>query len=152
MRLDPPGGGFFGPPTSATEPVTPCSGDASSANYGSGWPGTNGVPGFSAGADPALCTTVTLNLANSLGANTTVALFVGIVQIDQPTIYGGHLLVAPTSSFLFTLPAAGLALPGALPCDGSLCGRSVYLQALEVDPGASKGVSFTQGLQLLLGG
>ncbi|MFO0982924.1 MAG: hypothetical protein U1E76_14530 [Planctomycetota bacterium] len=152
MRLDPPGSGFFGPPTSATEPVTPCSSQASWANYGSGWPGTNGIPSFTAEEDPALCTTVTLDLANSRGVTTTAALFVGLTQIDQPTIYGGHLLVSPRTIFLFPIPAAGAPIPGDLPCDGSLCGLPVNIQALEMDPGASKGVSFTPGLQLVLGG
>jgi hypothetical protein len=32
-----------------------------------------------------------------------------------------------------------------------LCGLSIYLQALEIDAGASRGVSFTPGLQLVLG-
>jgi len=128
-----------------------CSGDASWANYGSGWPGTNGIPSFTAANDPELCSTVTLNLANSLGANTIAALFLGLAEADQPTLYDGHLLVAPTNVFLLSLPGGGLALTGTLPCDPTLCGVSLYLQALEVDAGASKGVSFTPGLQLVLG-
>ncbi|MEW6747789.1 MAG: hypothetical protein AB1486_34110 [Planctomycetota bacterium] len=120
-------------------------------NYGSGWPGTNGIPTFTAASDPKSCTAVTLNLDNSLGANTTAVLFVGLAAADQPTIRDGHLLVVPTNGFLLPLPAAGLALAGALPCDRVLCGVSVYLQALEVDAGASKGIAFTPGLQLVLG-
>ncbi|MFO0984856.1 MAG: FG-GAP repeat protein [Planctomycetota bacterium] len=125
--------------------------DATWLSYGSGWPGTNGVPSFTAAGDPVLCTTVTLNLDNSLGTNTTAALFIGLAQSDQPTIYGGHLLLVPTTIFLLPLPGGGLALPGSLPCDPILCGVSVFLQALEVDAGAAKGISFTPGLQLVLG-
>jgi hypothetical protein len=33
----------------------------------------------------------------------------------------------------------------------NLCGFTVDLQAIEADPGAAKGVSFTPGLELLLG-
>jgi hypothetical protein len=33
-----------------------------------------------------------------------------------------------------------------------LLGGSVYLQVLEIDAGASRDVSFTQGLQLTIGG
>ncbi len=128
-----------------------CSGDASWANYGSGWPGTLGIPTFTAASDPELCSTLTLNLDNSLGANTTTALLIGLAQTDQPTIYDGHLLVAPTIVLLLPLPGGGLALTGTLPCDPILCGVSLYLQALEVDAGASKGLSFTPGLQLVLG-
>jgi hypothetical protein len=97
-----------------------------------------------------LCTRIALDLSNSLGASTTGALLLGFAQIDRPTIYGGHLLVEPASIFLLQLPAAGVSIPGTLPCDGSLCGLSIYLQALEDDPGAQKGISFTPGLKLVL--
>ncbi|MFO0982661.1 MAG: hypothetical protein U1E76_13165 [Planctomycetota bacterium] len=127
----------------------PC-GDAAWSSYGSGWPGTNGVPSLTS-SDPILCTVITLDLGNSLGANTTAALIIGLAQTDQPTLYDGHLLVVPTSVVLLSVPSGGIALPGFLPCDYSLCGLAVYLQALEVDPGASKGISFTSGLQLVLG-
>jgi hypothetical protein len=59
--------------------------------------------------------------------------------------------VLPTSTFLLSLPGAGIGLPGALPCDGSLSGLSIFLQSLEIDPGAAKGISFTRGLKLVLG-
>ncbi|MFO0981445.1 MAG: hypothetical protein U1E76_06760 [Planctomycetota bacterium] len=124
---------------------------ASWLNYGSGWPGTNGVPPFTASGDPVLCQTVTLDLGNSLGAATQCALFIGLAPADLPTVYGGHLLLLPMTSVMLGLPAGGLALPGALPCDSALLGVSLYLQALEVDAGASRGVSFTPGLQLILG-
>jgi hypothetical protein len=100
---------------------------------------------------PVLCTTITVDLGNSLGVNTLTALFIGLAPTDQSTNYGGHLLVAPTNILFFTLPGAGLALRGALPCDPAFCGLSMYLQALEVDAGASKGISFTAGLRLVLG-
>jgi hypothetical protein len=98
-----------------------------------------------------LCTTVTLDLANSLGASTIAGVFIGLAATDQPTAYDGHLLVIPMNILLLTLPAGGLALPGPVPCDSSLCGLAVHLQALEVDAGASKGLSFTPGLKLTLG-
>jgi hypothetical protein len=50
-----------------------------------------------------------------------------------------------------TLPPSGLALPVTLPCGYDLAGSSFFLQALETDPGASRGVSFTEGLELTLG-
>jgi hypothetical protein len=124
---------------------------ASWQNYGSGWPGTHGVPSFTAASNPRLCATVTLSLENSLGASTTAVLVGGVLQIDQPTMYGGHLLVVPRQVFLLPVPAAGLSLSATLPCDSALCGLSIDLQVLETDPGASKGLSFTPGLQLVLG-
>ena len=33
----------------------------------------------------------------------------------------------------------------------TLCGETFELQVLEVDPGAAKGVSFTAGMELVLG-
>jgi hypothetical protein len=94
---------------------------------------------------------VTLSLENSLGASTTAVLVGGVLQIDQPMMYGGHLLVVPRQVFLLPLPAAGLVLSATLPCDSALCGLPIDLQVLETDPGASKGLSFTAGLQLVLG-
>jgi hypothetical protein len=127
-----------------------CSVDASWLNYGSGWPGTNGIPSFTAANDPELCTTISLNLLNSLGAN-TMAVFVGLTPTDQPTIYDGHLLVMPTNILALQLPGGGVTLSAPVPCNPALCGLSAFLQALEVDGGASKGISFTPGLQLELG-
>src|SRR5262249_28307821 len=124
---------------------------ASWANYGSGGPGTNGIPSFTAASEPKLCTTVTLTLANSLGVTTMAILFIGLMEADAPTPYDGHVLVVPRKILPHPLPTPGLTFDGALPCDGALCGLSVYLQAVEVDPGASKGISFTRGLQLILG-
>jgi hypothetical protein len=40
---------------------------------------------------------------------------------------------------------------GTIPVDGQLCGVSIYLQALELDPGAAKNLSFTPGLELAIG-
>jgi hypothetical protein len=51
-------------------------------NYGSGWPGTDGIPSFTSSGDPTICAAFTLNLDNSLGANTTAALFLGLVKKD----------------------------------------------------------------------
>ncbi len=44
-----------------------------------------------------------------------------------------------------------LTVPIAVPDDPELCGVYVFLQALEVDPGAAKGISSTAGLMLFLG-
>ena len=66
---------------------------------------------------------------------------------------GGTLLVAPPWLLVpLVLPAGGLALTEILPSDILLCGFELDLQALELDPGASHGISFTAGLKLLLGG
>ncbi|MFO0984255.1 MAG: hypothetical protein U1E76_21455 [Planctomycetota bacterium] len=120
-------------------------------NYGSGWPGTNGVPSFSSNANPIIGTSITLNVGNSLGAATTGFVALGFSSASTPTIYGGTLLVVPSQFLAIPLLAGTTPLPGTIPADESLCGLSVYLQVLEIDPGASAGISFTRGLQLAMG-
>jgi hypothetical protein len=121
------------------------------SNYGAGWPGTNGVPAFTAGGAPALCTKLVLNLANSAGSSTAALLLMGSTIDDEATPYGGHRLVVPATLVSLVLPGSGLILSADVPCDDSLCGVRIWLQALESDPGASHGVSFTPGLMLALG-
>ena len=120
-------------------------------NYGFGHPGTLGVPGIALSDDPILGTSLDLLLDNSLGTNTIALLFVGFSEIQVPTSKDGTLFVLPWRIFIFPVPGAGLTLPFDLECDPTLTGISVYLQALEADPGASKGVSFTPGLRMDLG-
>ncbi len=58
------------------------------ANYGAGFPGTNGVPSLTSRADPVLGSTLTLDLANSYGASTVGLLFVGFQRTQIPTRAG----------------------------------------------------------------
>jgi hypothetical protein len=109
-----------------------------------------GIPNLTCG-DPVLCSTVMLDLSNSRGAGTTAGLLLGLAATDQPTSYDGHLLVVPTKVLVIPVPPGGLTLPAPVPCDSLFCGLAVSLQALEVDSGASQGISFTPGLQLVLG-
>jgi hypothetical protein len=122
-----------------------------STNYGSGWAGTNGIPSLDTLVGPVLCTTIYVFLGNSLGADTTALLLIGATAADYPTPYDGHLLTNPATMARLLVPAGGLAILSPLPCDSALCGFSVYLQALEMDPGATEGVSFTPGLRLTFG-
>lgn len=125
--------------------------DAIWLNYGAGVPGTLGVPGFTAQADPVLGSTLALDLDNSYGSATFGLLFVGLGRAEMPTTWGGELLVAPVLGFGLALPAGVTTLSGQIPNDPSLCQVTVDLQVLEADPGAAKGVSFTPGLELILG-
>ncbi|MFO0982949.1 MAG: VCBS repeat-containing protein, partial [Planctomycetota bacterium] len=128
----------------------PC--PASWSNYGSGWPGTHGVPAFTCSANPALCDQITIDLDNSSGVITSGTLLVGFSPASVPTALGGTLNVVPAFVLPLTIPANGIQAPVGIPCDPALCGAACYLQAMEVDPGASLGVSFTRGLQMTLGG
>ncbi|MFO0981324.1 MAG: hypothetical protein U1E76_06135, partial [Planctomycetota bacterium] len=57
--------------------VAPCSTPAFAINYGSGWPGTRGVPELVATTEPLLCAPVEITIGNSSGTDTTAVLFVG---------------------------------------------------------------------------
>ncbi|MFO0983463.1 MAG: hypothetical protein U1E76_17305 [Planctomycetota bacterium] len=78
-------------------------------------------------------------------------MFLGFASASTTTIYGGSLLVAPSTILPLFLPGAGASIPVSVPDDDALCGLSVYLQVLESDAGATKGVAFTRGLRLQLG-
>jgi WD40 repeat protein len=122
------------------------------SNYGAGYPGTLGVPGFTARSNPALGASITLDVGNSQGRWAVGFLFAGLSQASIPTSAGGTLLVGQQILWLpVALMPFDLPLPGQVPGDPSLCGVSVFLQTLELDPGAQYGLSFTPGLELDLG-
>jgi hypothetical protein len=125
--------------------------DASWSNYGAGFPGTHGVPSFSCNADPVLGTTVTLDLANSYGQPTAGLLFAGFQRASLGTNRGGDLLVAPAFTVPITFSYGGDSFDFDVPSDVVLLGLTLDLQGLEADPGAAKGVSFSAGLELVLG-
>ena len=128
-----------------------CSTPASWSNYGAGFPGTNGVPAFTSQQNPVIGTTITLDLANSYGNPTVGLLFIGFQQTIIPTNWGGDLLVLPVLTIPITFSYGGDTFTGDIPDDPALCGVAVDLQAIESDPGAAKGVSFTPGLELVMG-
>jgi hypothetical protein len=128
-----------------------CSTDASWSNYGAGYPGTNGVPAFTAQQNPAFGATVALDLANSSGVPTAGLLFVGFQRTSVHSGWGGDLLVVPALVVPISFSYGGDTFSGVIPNDWSLCGVTVDLQAIEGDAGATKGVSFTPGLELVLG-
>ena len=129
----------------------PCSTPASWSNYGAGFPGTLGVPSLTSRSNPVLGTSLAIDVANSSGIYSVGLLFVGYQRTDLPSVWGGDLLVSPVMAELLGLPPSGAVVAGAVELQPQLCGLTVDLQALELDPGAAKGVSFTQGLELVLG-
>jgi Tol biopolymer transport system component len=128
-----------------------CMIDATWSNYGVGFAGTIGVPGLTSRSEPTLGSNITLDLANSYGRFTVGLLFVGFQQTDLHSTWGGDLLVVPVFTLVVALPASGVSLTSDIPDDDRLCGFTSDLQAIEVDPGAAKGVSFTPGLELVMG-
>ncbi len=147
----PPTGGDWGPIFMADNMVVKTYSNSAWSNYGAGWPGKNGIPALTMSANPVLCATPNLHIGNSTNVAAPSMLFLGLSQVDLPTGYAGHLLVSPFTSMALTVPGAGVDLPLAIPCDNALNGVVVYLQVLESDALASKGVSFTKGLKLTLG-
>jgi WD40 repeat protein len=125
--------------------------DASWTNYGSGFPGTGGVPAFTAQSDPVIDRSLTLDLANSSGAIEPALLFVGYQRAQIHSSWGGDLLLVPSITEILAIPSSGSSFTTTLPYDPALFGFTLDLQVIELDPGAAKGVSFTPGLELVLG-
>jgi hypothetical protein len=124
---------------------------ASASSYGTGHPGTNGIPSLAASANPVLGTTPNLLVGNSAGAATVAALFLGVATANVPTPWGGVALVQPLASLGIAVPVGGASVPLAIPLDPLLCGFTIHAQAIVVDGGASQGLAFTAGLTLVLG-
>jgi Tol biopolymer transport system component len=124
---------------------------AASDNYDVGFPGRYGVPGIALDAPPRRQTTLGLDIDNSSGLYTVAVLFVGLSSQSLQTSLGGKLLVDPFTSLSLALSPSGSTLPLTIPTAGDLPGVHIYLQALEVDPFAVKGVSFTPGLDMTIG-
>jgi hypothetical protein len=121
-------------------------------NYGSGWAGTLFTPTITPTAPPAFGTTITLNISNSAGISSSAMLMLGVTEANILTGKGGSLQLVPLLFIPLPLPPAGFGLSGTLPgFDPLLCGFEVDFQAIELDAGATKGFSFTDGLALILG-
>ena len=125
---------------------------AGSVNYGSGWPGRNGViPTMTASATPWRGTEFSIDLTNSSKLYTIGFVFVGLTRDSIPTSLGGTLLLDPLLLIAAPLTPYGGSLLAESPIDWWASGLIVDLQTLELDPWASKGVSFTDGLELTFG-
>lgn len=124
---------------------------ASWNNYGAGFPGQLGVPTLTASADPVFGSTITLDVGSSSDVSTLGLLLIGLAPTSIPTSAGGTILVDVSLLLPFTLAPTGASFVETIPYDDGLYGRSAYLQALVLDPGAVKRISFTPGLELVLG-
>lgn len=124
---------------------------AASANYGAGFPGRFGAPSLTLDAPPRRNSTPTLQVGNSSGLFAVSVLFVGLASASLPTSLGGTFLVDPFTSAALALPPSGGNFSLTVPSGGDLPGLHLYLQALELDPWAAKGVSFTAGLDATIG-
>src|SRR5262249_42949557 len=123
---------------------------ASWTNYGSGHAGLLGVPGLALSADPEFGATFSLDIDNSSGAWSVAFLAIGNVRAAIP-VGGGTLLVVPQQFLPCGLPPGGLPISCTVPYEPALLGALLDVQAIEIDPGASNGLSFTPGLELVIG-
>jgi Tol biopolymer transport system component len=124
---------------------------ASWTNYGAGFPGTNGVPAFTASANPVLGAAISLDAGNSSGTWSVGLVLLGVQSASIPTRAGGTLLVDPLLYAFLPLTPSGGSLQGQVPRDPSLYGVSLFCQVLEIDAGAAHGISFSPGIQLIFG-
>ena len=120
-------------------------------NYGAGWPGTNGVPSLDCIREPVFDERCEIRVGNSKSGLTFGLLYLGFAEANIPTSADGTLLVLPTLTIPFYVYGASTNLWGDIPDDPSLAFLDFYLQAIEADPGASEGLSFTAGLKLTIG-
>ena len=124
----------------------------SSANYGAGFPGTNGVPTLTASGPPSIGTARSMLLANSSGISTLGAYVFGLSRANLPTPFGGTLLVQSSASVTVVLPPTGGTQPFLIPFVLAYCGLLVDVQGVVLDAGAAQGVAFSPGLELTIGG
>ena len=121
------------------------------SNYGAGWPGTIGIPGLDCTVKPAIDEICEIQIGNSASGLTFGLLFVGTSDANLVTSAGGTLLVTPSFSVPFYVYGASTRMWAEIPDDEALCFANAYLQAIEGDPGASNGLSFTPGLKITIG-
>jgi len=124
---------------------------AFSNTYGPGHAGTLGVPSLTVATDPVLCQTLDLAVTNSSGQTAAGALLLGLEDQVETLPSGATLLVNPQYILHIQVPPGGATISVNVPCNPSLYGVSLFLQAIQLDPGATGGKAFTPGLRLLLG-
>lgn len=121
-------------------------------NWGVGLGGAAGVPSLTADGTMAVFQQNWIFLSNSSGGPNAIPgfFFLGSSMVDLQTGYLGKLLVVPVVVTPVVVPASGLVMPFTV-TDTLLAGAQFRLQAVELDPTAPKGVSFSRGMWIQLG-
>jgi hypothetical protein len=121
-------------------------------NYGTGFPGRDGVvPTMTPDRDPIRGASLQIGIGCSARLYTAAFVFLGLTRDSIPTSLGGTLLLDPLLVVPIALTPFGGSLVADVPTNYWANGLVVDLQTLELDPFAAKGVSFTDGLELVLG-
>lgn len=128
--------------------------------YGNGTPGSAAwTPGLTGAGQAAIGGSILLRVSQGLGGAPGVLVAgVGASSAISMPLFGGELLVTPTTSALFVLPGAP-GTPGAgrssislpVPNQPSLLGFNANFQALILDAGAPQGVAMSNGLAAWIG-
>lgn len=126
---------------------------ASFSNYGSGFPGTLGVPGLTASALPVLGTSLDLRMTSAASVPQIGLLALGLQPEAVPTPLGGWLLVniVVTEGVLVPVAPAVALSPLQVPANAAIAGTVVYAQFVHFDAGAAVGLAFSPGLALAIG-
>ena len=124
---------------------------ATSSHYGSGFPGELGIPTLTVAADPVLGQPIDVTIGSSSPQWILGFLALGVTPIEVRGSWGGDLLVAPLTLIPVPVTPFGYTLHAQVPYDAAFWNFSAVLQCLELDPGAAKGVSSTDGLELDFG-
>lgn len=114
---------------------TPCAASAQVTTYGTGKAGTSGIPLLGSTLPPVPGFPLDVAISNG-PASASGLLVVGFAPAAIPLDLG-TLLVSPFTLIPIVLDGQGeFALTFPSPASGALCGFTVHLQAIVVDPGA----------------
>ncbi len=120
-------------------------------NYGTGHPGTLGVPKLELSVDPVIGKETDILIERSSPASSSAFVLIGTDSDDLPTNWDGTILVDFLSILILPLPDPVLSYTLLLGQDPALEGADVYLQLIELDSGASDGFAFSRGLRMSTG-
>lgn len=119
--------------------------------FGTGHPGSLGVPAIALDGPPAIGATVNVLMGNSFGLPTHGCLLFGDAMGTTPTPLGFDALIQNPLMQAVNIEPQGGVHPVPIANDPALCGNIYYLQILVFDPLASSGISASQGLIATIG-
>ncbi|MFT4511529.1 MAG: hypothetical protein ACI91B_000209 [Planctomycetota bacterium] len=122
-------------------------------NYGSGFPGSAGIPNLVPSAPPVIGTSIDFVMTSVRSVPALGVLVLGTAVANATTPFGGTLLATPNVLITHVVPAAPASgtEPFMIPNNGGLVGFELFAQFAHLDPTASAGFAFSRGLRLRLG-
>lgn len=127
----------------------PCACVASTAQFGSGCPGTNGIPSLTLQAPPVIGAANVLKVSSSAPALTIGFLLVGVTPTDLPRL-GCWVYVIPVWQVILPVPVGGADIPFVVD-PALMCGFKLRIQSVITDPGGPFGYTFSPRLDLTFG-